>query len=379
VTFDGVMTRPGIDTGSYCESPNGCVLTPDWIAQPAGLIVAISAGDRSAAVGLALVPDLPNRDLLLSGTLPSELDIRVTASFDHPAAAECRLTDGPGGADLGPRSEQITTCRMRLVATAITWDAEDVALRPDTFALVVTDDLRVRSKPGVGTDSVRLEPLLQDGDSLFVVAGPISKDGYDWYQVLPRERWHQPFGWVAAADRNGAPWLQRADPPNCPVGESQWNEIGLAFWFAGEQLACYGDQEIVAQVWVHEHQAGHPEWNRGCEVYRDTVHRSGEVPCAAEPVWLASFTGLVGSQAETPDQVGGLDLKFDPSSGISRDDFPKDWTWMTVRGSFSHPASASCRIIDPDTGKDVLDPEEAALYCRMTFVVTSLEPAARPG
>ena len=37
------------------------------------------------------------------------------------------------------------------------------AIRADSYARVVTNDLRVRSKPGVSDDSKKLKPLLQDG------------------------------------------------------------------------------------------------------------------------------------------------------------------------------------------------------------------------
>ena len=39
---------------------------------------------------------------------------------------------------------------------------DSVPIPPDTYARVVTDDLRVRSKPGVSDDSKKLEPLLQE-------------------------------------------------------------------------------------------------------------------------------------------------------------------------------------------------------------------------
>ena len=39
---------------------------------------------------------------------------------------------------------------------------DSVPIPPDTYARVVTDDLRVRSKPGVSEDSKKLEPLLQN-------------------------------------------------------------------------------------------------------------------------------------------------------------------------------------------------------------------------
>src|SRR5215204_2079167 len=83
-----------------------------------------------------------------------------------------------------------------------------VPIPADTYARVVTNDLRVRSKPGVSSDSKKLEPLLQEDELLVVVDGPVQASGYDWYQVQPvipvdTDIESTAFGWVAAADKDG--------------------------------------------------------------------------------------------------------------------------------------------------------------------------------
>ena len=84
---------------------------------------------------------------------------------------------------------------------------DSVPFPPDTYARVVTDDLRIRSKPGVSDDSAKLEPLLQKGVWVVVLDGPVQASGYDWYLVqptIPRATAAQyPFGWVAAAGKDG--------------------------------------------------------------------------------------------------------------------------------------------------------------------------------
>jgi hypothetical protein len=271
-----------------------------------------------------------------------------------------------------------TVCRLRFVATDVSFDAEAVAIRPDTFAWVIADGLQVRTAPGFGADSRVLTRPLEPDDIVFVVAGPVAKDGVDWYQVRPRDRWERPFGWVAGADKDGEPWLQRAMLPDCPQ-PGDWAALAGVSWFAGEQIACFGDQEIVADVWVHDLQPAHPEWTRGCDSQQNWALPDDQAHCLAEPSWLAGFTGLEISPSDPPDATMGLWVTFDPSQGLTRDDFPAEWTWMTVRGSYAHPASASCRVVHTDTGADLLDPAEARFYCRTVFVVTSLEPATRPG
>ena len=79
------------------------------------------------------------------------------------------------------------------------------------FVETATHGLRVRSKPGVGADSVRYEPVLPRGSYLNVLAGPEPADGYWWYRVQLDEgvmlRGGVTNGWVAASDHDGQPWI----------------------------------------------------------------------------------------------------------------------------------------------------------------------------
>ena len=100
----------------------------------------------------------------------------------------------------------------RRPSRASTVPGDSVPIPPDTYARVVTDDLRVRSNPGVSDDSTKLEPLLQDGVQVVVLDGPVQASGYDWYLVQPTITSDTadpyPFGWVAAADKDGEPWIE---------------------------------------------------------------------------------------------------------------------------------------------------------------------------
>ncbi len=79
----------------------------------------------------------------------------------------------------------------------------------DAMAEVVVDGgVRVRSLPTVDAMSIKYEPLLSRGESLFVVDGPVTADGYDWYLVQALQGIDRgPFGWVAAASREGETWI----------------------------------------------------------------------------------------------------------------------------------------------------------------------------
>ena len=106
---------------------------------------------------------------------------------------------------------------------------DSVPIPPDTYARVVTDDLRVRSNPGVTDDSTTLEPLLRDGVRVVVLDGPVQASGYDWYLVQPTITSDTadpyPFGWVAAA---GPGWraVDRAGDRRVPAATNDCRGTG---------------------------------------------------------------------------------------------------------------------------------------------------------
>ena len=113
-------------------------------------------------------------------------------------------------------------------------------LRPDTVAIAVEPDLRVRSLPEVSEASTMLSPLLRNGDALYVIGGPVPGSGYDWYEV------HAPradlTGWVAAAAKTGEDWI-RPVSLGCTMGASP-NPIVDAIGHELMHLACYRDVEL---------------------------------------------------------------------------------------------------------------------------------------
>ncbi len=90
------------------------------------------------------------------------------------------------------------------------------SLPAGSMAVTVSDRLRVRSQPRVSGDSVKYEPLLPTGTQLLVIEGPVQASGYDWYHVAPVAitlTGGVADGWVAAADRDGTPWVTLAADP----------------------------------------------------------------------------------------------------------------------------------------------------------------------
>ncbi|MEA2609306.1 MAG: hypothetical protein QOJ75_1549, partial [Chloroflexota bacterium] len=106
-------------------------------------------------------------------------------------------------------------------ATAVPTDhASSSLVDPFLGSTVVTvsDNLRVRSAPGISDESRKYEPLLPLGTQLRVMGGPVSASDYVWYDVAPvgfplLDAYNRvDHGWVAMADHDGQPWLALAAP-----------------------------------------------------------------------------------------------------------------------------------------------------------------------
>jgi hypothetical protein len=97
------------------------------------------------------------------------------------------------------------------------------------MVVTVTDDLRVRSKPRVSSDSVKYEPVLSIGTDLSVLAGPVSSSSYWWYRVHIEDgltlRNGITIGWVAAADHDGTRWIDWQGGDTDPVPEPDYPEL----------------------------------------------------------------------------------------------------------------------------------------------------------
>jgi hypothetical protein len=228
---------------------------------------------------------------------------------------------------------------------------DGVGLRPwglhrDAVAeVVVNGGVRVRSLPTVDPASMRYEPLLDRGDEVFIVDGPTSADGYDWLLV---QSFHDgepgPFGWVAAAGRDGEVWIDDFELADCPVLPDDVDRLGV---FREELLIhCFGGAELA-----FEHDAN--------------VFCLDQDALPVDPVWLASGCGYLSG-----DACGscGLNLAVMPGWGTLPAEQPGRWA---LRGHFDDPAADGCRATAPIVG----DPSPAQIIhrCRTTFVLTWLE------
>lgn len=235
-----------------------------------------------------------------------------------------------------------------------------VVLEKDTIAQVVTNDLLLRSAPGTGADSKKLAPLLQKPAQIYVVDGPVAKDGYDWYEVQPVE-YGAPFGWVAAAGRDGEPWLGKATItcPSLPLDLATLAQIaGPPQTFLG--LACLGNHPITvrARLGIPEATCGvSPGW---------TINPGWLGPCVAHD-FLTALSGAYADPYFDAVFAPKVDLRKLPRYGIE----PRTWLKVQVTGQFDHPAARTCRGVKEDT--DPPSAPEIVLMCRNVFVITAIK------
>jgi len=244
-----------------------------------------------------------------------------------------------------------------------------VPIPSDTYARVVTNDLRVRSEPGVSDDSIKLEPLLQHGTRVVVLDGPVQASGYDWYLVQPTvpsdTAEAYPFGWIAAADHDGEPWLQ-PEADNCPPLPASAEELGELNQVASlfYEITCFRGQDITFRARV-----GLPEAQCGTEP-----------PWGIDPAWLDSCRSSGAPELVSIDAPGGTWLRprWAPGvdTGVVLNDatLPENWPIVEVTGKFDHPDAQTCRnrLNYDDSGWPEPDPARTILTCRMQFVVTSM-------
>jgi len=246
---------------------------------------------------------------------------------------------------------------------------DSVPIPPDTYARIVTDDLRIRSKPGVSEDSTKLEPLLQEGVQVVVLDGPVQASGYDWYLVqptIPRATAVQyPFGWVAAAGKDGEPWIQSRTPgcPPLPKSGEQLDELNQGR-FMFPEITCFGGKSIrfQARLGVPEARCGvEPDWG---------IDPSWFDRCGSDESYLVPLEAPADYAGVPPIWAPGVDTDLGAVPNAQLADMPL----VEVTGMFDHPAAQTCRnkSNNDETSMPEPDPALTILRCRLKFVVTSI-------
>jgi hypothetical protein len=303
---------------------DGAMLTDrsDWnvhVVWPQGFAVVDRGGERVLLDERGEVVGRQGDDVTIPKTV-----IFPSGGFEEPIVAEGVL---------------FGRCHRRVVG----FEAGSVVRTTDV-------GLRMRAAPGTGDGSPTVHDGLPAGTSLYVLDGPVSDDGYHWYRV----EWLAPAGarssgWVAAADRDGRPFVERATLA-CPPSPTVPSEI--AALADGYRVGCFSEDPIEI--------------------------RARLVPCHCNPTapmepswlmpdygpdgaWLLTDPGATGS----PDLEKGLFLTRHPDVPA-----PDDWSGdiVVLTGMFDHPDAAGCATPVGDGPSDPAD-------CSGMFVVTAIEPA----
>ena len=252
-------------------------------------------------------------------SVPSSASARPTASPESSATAVASPSGGPSAS--APMASSLTV---------------------DGLATVLVSDLVVRSAPGVDAETSSVLPgRLTAGDRAFVVDGPVAASGYEWYLAAPLRRpdgSQGPFGWIAAASRDGEGWL-RAATPDCPTSVDLASVLALQ---ALERLACFGGDSLTLTA---------PQVACG----------AGGGPWTWEPAWIA----VLGGCGLAIDDTGAMPYRVPPGVADPGTTLP-----LTVRGHFDDPAAQTCRVTSADPAAyPAPSVEESVLLCRTEFVI----------
>jgi hypothetical protein len=249
----------------------------------------------------------------------------------------------------------------------------------DGLAESTVDSLRVRATPGTAG---ALLGTIDTGQVGFVVAGPVSADGYAWYQLaalgLPPNAGCEPpvqttpftcpdwLGWVAAG-QPGQPWLEATTLP-CPASpmnlEALIDDPALGPRTALERLACYGSTSIRVRGWWPQIPDG-----AGLGGLCGPVVKPN-------PFWLVcqnvNYNGLVISESAGFEGLG-MKISIDPATGVT---MPPRGQWVEVVGHLDDPAARDCAPPSGTGGEQ--DPVKVVLTCRGELVAESVTPVAGP-
>jgi hypothetical protein len=315
-----------------------------------------------------MYPSLRRSIQFLAGSVVS---LAIAACAPTPTttpSASISPSTSPSHAAVVQPSPSTSATSQSSAEPSITVPGDSVLFPADSYAVVVTDDLRVRSKPGVSADSTRLEPLLQEPMSLLLLDGPVQASGYGWYQVQPirsdMDVTTYPFGWIAAASKDGEPWIEpRAE--GCPSVPETVDDLGSITQTAPMyyEITCFGGDAITFRARIGSSEVG-------CDL---------EAPWGVDPMWLDPCKGPTYLEPTEPSAnswrlVPTWSPGIDTSMAGQYGDPPEDWPIVEVTGMFDHPAAQTCRNRLNYEGPDYPEPDPAStiLSCRTEFVVTSM-------
>jgi hypothetical protein len=225
----------------------------------------------------------------------------------------------------------------------------------------LADRIAVRTEPSAAAaligDEVRPNRI-QAGEHLLILDGPVSADGFDWYEVgLETDpRFHQlpiPVGWVAGGPASD-PWLEVVS------SECQKPRIDRLIAMSPiSRIGCHPDPIEFAAF--------------GATVRPDAGLGGACLPGDA-PDWLVCDN--INYSFVNPDggTSWGFLLHFDPKVGLDPTGLTPARTpaphWA-IRGHFNDKAAADCMTDEDPTS---LEARSQWLTCAARFVVETMDP-----
>lgn len=326
-----------------------CLGGPTWLAGLDGWTAALDARGLDgvttvATLAIAREPAGPDASSgLISGRMAT-----LSGSFDHPASRSCAVTGEPTSGSTVTATDAVLRCRTMFVV-----DRSDPAvayLTRGVAAVTVTPNLRVRSQPVVSDASVRYDPLLAQGTRLFVIGGPVTGSGYDWFRVIAptvsRSGGGTMIGWVAVAGKDGETWAKDLEL-GCPGTEASISLAvlsGLASAAPGDGgVSCFGESELSVSATV------------------TITCSAGSTNAGA---WLAGPPTIL---VHLSDGTASLDARGHPDLA-ARSVCEFGTGAAVVRGHFGDPDAEACA-----SGEPTPDDRDVARYrCRSIFVVSDI-------
>lgn len=206
----------------------------------------------------------------------------------------------------------------------------------------------LRSRPSTSDESVIFEERFQTGQLLFIIDGPAEGSGYTWYLVQDTPGWLESAdGWVAAAARDGTPWLATASVP-CPPEPSLED---LAALDPMQRIHCYHSRDFT---------------------FTDTL--TAGVMCGAGVV-LKSPTWMAGCRSTFYwGRDAGLIVAIPPGLAAAVPTVEPEVSFeATITAHMDDPIAQTCVPYEGfEADYDLLNPG-TVLACRSMFVATSFE------
>jgi hypothetical protein len=222
----------------------------------------------------------------------------------------------------------------------------DLGLHVNGRAKVTGGPVTLRAEPK--PDSKALKPRLPKDRVVYVIDGPTTVDGVDWWQVLPLADYNEDLrlGWLPALRIDLSPTLTPAQPL-CPSLGNQLTPRTLTVIGPLDALACFGGSDIAFEAVVDCSAAIVDSSVGGADWIASDCHADHDLPVAIS----ASLAKAMFGDRFIHEFVSGV---------------------FQVRAHFHDPQADNC-FYDPVNAPEI----PSVVACRQLFVLTAFEPVQR--